>query len=50
MPQLVGTTYGNIRKEKGSARESIDTVMKDGVLEANGIRKTVVNVEISRKI
>ncbi len=43
VPQLVGTMYGSRRKENGRAFEIRDTITKEGVLAAYGMRNTVTN-------
>ena len=48
VPQLLGIIYGRSRGENASVLDSNDTVMKETVFVAKGIRNTVANVERSR--
>jgi hypothetical protein len=40
--------YGSAKNENGRARENIETIMKEGVFEAYGIRNVATKFETSR--
>lgn len=48
VPQRSGITYGRAKNINGKARESRETVMKDGVFEAYGIRSVAPKFDTSR--
>lgn len=42
--------YGRAKKENGRARESIETIMKEGVFEAYGIKNVDPRFKTSRRM